>query len=358
MSKFTSVIKYEGDNKTLIWKHPQEDFDSYTQLVVHESQEAIFMMNGEALDLFGPGRHTLENQNIPLVRKFLNYTTETITPFHCEIYFINRTEQMGIKWGTDTKVQFIEPQYQFPIQIGACGELSLRIDDSRKVLVNLVGTESTFGQKELMDYFRPFLMTKIKSYIPKIIKEEKINIFQIDEHLNDFSIALQQALLPDFASYGISLERFFVTTVLKPEGEDSYEKFKNLYFRQYADIAEAKLRQQVGIIDQQTEAEKIIIESQAIAKKRLQEGYTYQQERGFDVAETVAAKESSSQFTSMEIGLDNVTRIGSEVDRILDGAVDGALTKIESKASESIVCPSCGKVVARGRFCSECGKEL
>ena len=60
MSQIADIIKYEGDNSTFVWKHPCEDFNSLTQLIVHESQEAIFMMNGQALDLFGPGRYTLE----------------------------------------------------------------------------------------------------------------------------------------------------------------------------------------------------------------------------------------------------------------------------------------------------------
>lgn len=109
MSKIADIIKYEGDNTTFIWKHPCEDFNSLTQLIVHESQEAIFMMNGQALDLFGAGRYTLETQNIPKIGKALNRTTDGQTPFHCEVYFINKTEQMAIKWGTDSKVQFMEP---------------------------------------------------------------------------------------------------------------------------------------------------------------------------------------------------------------------------------------------------------
>ena len=71
MPKITDIIKYEGDNSTFIWKHPCEDFNSLTQLIVHESQEAIFFMNGQALDSFGPGRYTLETQNIPLIGKAL-----------------------------------------------------------------------------------------------------------------------------------------------------------------------------------------------------------------------------------------------------------------------------------------------
>ena len=69
MAQIADIIKYEGDNSTFIWKHPCEDFNTTTQLIVHESQEAIFFMNGQALDLFGPGRHTLETQNIPLLKK-------------------------------------------------------------------------------------------------------------------------------------------------------------------------------------------------------------------------------------------------------------------------------------------------
>lgn len=79
------VIKYEGDNSTFIWKHPCEDFNSLTQLIVHESQEAIFFMNGQALDLFGARRYTLETQNIPKIGKFLHRETGDTTPFHCEV---------------------------------------------------------------------------------------------------------------------------------------------------------------------------------------------------------------------------------------------------------------------------------
>ena len=92
MSNIAEIIKYEGDNSTFIWKHPCEDFNSLTQLIVHESQEAIFFMNGQALDLFGAGRYTLETQNIPMIGKVLNRATGDKSPFHCEVYFINKTE--------------------------------------------------------------------------------------------------------------------------------------------------------------------------------------------------------------------------------------------------------------------------
>ena len=331
MAHIADVIKYEGDNSTFIWKHPREDFNSLTQLIVHESQEAIFFMNGQALDLFGPGRYTLETQNIPKIGKVLNRTTDGETPFHCEVYFINKTEQMSIKWGTDSKVQYVDPTYGFPISIGASGEMSLRVEDSRKLLVRLVGTEDFLTQSGLVNKFRGFLMTRVKTYIAQVIKANAINIFEIDENLTVFSENIHKLLIPDFAEYGLSLEKFFVTTIVKPDGDRQYEKFKELHFRQYADAAEAKLRQQTDLIYAQTEAQKVVIDSQAQATKRAQEGYTYAQERGFDVAEKVAQNEAVGQFTNMGVGLGTMAGVGGAVGGVVGNAVNDAMTATQAE---------------------------
>lgn len=331
MANISEIIKYEGDNGTFIWKHPCEDFNSMTQLIVHESQEAIFFMNGQALDIFGPGRYTLETQNIPLIGKVLNRATGDKTPFHCEVYFINKTEQMSIKWGTDSKVQYIEPTYGFPISIGASGEMSLRAEDSRKLLVKLVGTERDLSQQKLVGFFRAFLMTRVKTYIAQVMKTNAINIFEIDENLTMFSENIHKLLIPDFLGYGVSLERFFVTNIARPDGDRQYEKFKELHFRQYTDIAEAKLRQQTDLIYAQTEAQKVIIDSQAQAKKREQEGYTYQQERGFDVATEAARNEAVGQFTNLGVGLGTMAGVGGAVGGVVGSAVSGALNPTEAE---------------------------
>lgn len=339
MAQIAEIIKYEGDNSTFIWKHPCEDFNSLTQLIVHESQEAIFFMNGQALDMFGAGRYTLETQNIPKIGKVLNRTTGDQTPFHCEVYFINKTEQMSIKWGTDSKVTYVEPTYGFPIAIGASGEMSLRAEDSRKLLLKLVGTENFLGQQKLVSFFRAFLMTRVKTYMAQYMKNNAISIFEIDEHLTAFSESLHTQLKPDFADYGISLERFFVTQVVKPDGDRQYEKFKELHFRQYADIAEAKLRQQTDLIYAQTEAQKVVIDSQAQATKRAQEGYTYAQERGFDVAEKVAQNEAVGQFTNMGVGLGTMAGVGGVVGGVVGNAVNGAMNAAAETPAPSASAP-------------------
>ena len=333
MAKIADIIKYEGDNSTFIWKHPCEDFNYLTQLIVHESQEAIFFMNGQALDMFGAGRYTLETQNIPLIGKALNKATNDKTPFHCEVYFINKTEQMNIKWGTDSRVQYIEPTYGFPLSIGASGEMTLRAEDSRKLLLKLVGTENYLGQQQLAGYFRSFLMTRVKTYIAQVMKTNSINIFEIDENLTMFSNAIKNLLVGDFAEYGVALEQFFVTTILKPDGDRQYEKFKELHFRQYADIAEAKLKQQTDLIYAETEAQKTIIDSKAQATKRAQEGYTYQQERGFDVAEKVTENEAVGEFSNMGVGFGTMAGVGGAVGGMVGGMMNDAMNSATAPAT-------------------------
>ena len=324
------------------------------------NQEAVFYLNGQALDVFGPGRHTLKTQNLPLVSKVVNLATGGLNPFHCEVYFINKSEQMAIKWGTNSRVEFIEPTYKFPLSIGASGEMSLQVLDSKRLLVKIVGTESNLTQANLVKYFRSLLMTRVKSYIAQTIKSEKINIFEIDERLKQFSDSLKEYLVEDFKEYGISLRKFFVSSVIKPEGEVNYEKFKELHFRQYADIAEAKLRQQREIIDAQTEAQKTVIDSKAMATKRVQEGYTYQQERGFDVAEKVAENEAVGEFTNMGVGFGTMAGVGGAVGGLVGDMMRGAVDSTQAKSNMDIsFCENCGaKLHPNSDFCEECGTPI
>jgi membrane protease subunit (stomatin/prohibitin family) len=374
------VIKYEGDNTMFVWKHPTEDFYTTTQLIVHETQEALFYMNGQALDLFGPGRHTLETQNIPLIKKLINLPTGSETPFHAEVYFINKTEQMAIKWGTDSQVQFLEPTYQFPLNIGASGEMSLKVGDARRLLLKIVGTEMALSQEKLTRYLRSFLMARVKAYLAQTIKDKQINIFEIDEHLNTLSDDLRLRIATDYVDYGVLLETFFVTTIVKPDGDKNYEKFKELHFRKYADVADAEIRQNVGVIDQATQARRTVIEAQGISQKRTIEGYTYQQERGFDVAEKVAQNEGAGTFSSTGIGLGMMTGIGGPVGAAVSGVFSEAIKPIDVKpispdlgqgsgetpaakpgpASAPVVfCDNCGSALAEGSaFCEECGTPV
>ena len=100
-------------------------------------------------------------------------------------------------------------------------------------------------------------------------------------------------------------------------------------------MAEAKLRQQTDVIYAETEAKKVVIDSQAQATKRMQEGYTYQQERGYDVAEKVAQNESVGQFTNMGLGLGTMFGVGGAVGGMVGGVVKDAIDEVSPKENSS-----------------------
>ena len=359
MAHIADIIKYEGDNTAFVWKHPCEDFNSYSQLIVHETQEAVLFLNGQALDSFGPGRHTLETQNTPLLSGLLKRTTNGETPFHCEVYFISKTEQMAIRWGTDSQVQFLEPTYRFPLSLGASGEMSLRVQDARRLLLRLVGTAPVLDRQTLSSCFRAFLMARVKTYIAQFMQANTVSIFELDAHMLAFSQALQAQLMPDFTDYGVELVRFFVTNLARPDGDAQYEKFRELHFRKYADIAEAQLRQQTDLIQAQTEAQKTLIASQAVAQKRIQEGYTYQQERSFDVAQDAAKNAGAGGLTGLGIGIGAMAGVGGSVGSLVGSTVSDALHGTVQPPEAVVFCESCGARLPLGAtFCDNCGHAV
>jgi len=232
----SELIKYEGDNSTFIWKFPHEDFNCMTELVVHESQEAIFVANGRAADTFGPGRYKLDAKNIPILTSLINIVTG-VSVFHSEVYFINKTVQMAVKWGTDSKVRFNEPTLGVPVELGASGEMNLAVSDGRKLLLKLVGTmngiswanEGPGFTKSLQASFRPLISTAVKSNLSSTIKQQNIDIVEIDEHLTTLSDALREKILPGFEEYGLTIPQFYVTNVLLPESDPNFRRLRELH---------------------------------------------------------------------------------------------------------------------------------
>ena len=232
-----SVIQYEGDNRTFIWKHPVQNFNLGSQLIVHESQEAIFFRDGKALDLFGAGRYTLETMNLPLLQGLYALPTNADTPFQCEVYFINKTVQMGVKWGTPEKVRFIDPLTGTPLEIGASGEMNLTVSDSRRLLLKLVGTttgiawddESDGFTKSLQKAFRPLISTAVKTNLSSVIKQHDIDLLEVDEKLDLISANLREKIAPGFEEYGLTIPQFYVTSIVLPEDDPNFKRIRELH---------------------------------------------------------------------------------------------------------------------------------
>lgn len=260
-----SIIKYEGDNETLVWKHPIEDFNLGSQLIVHESQEAIFFRDGQALDLFGPGRYTLETQQLPILEKLYKLPTDTEGTFHSEVYFFNLTHQMAVKWGTSEKVSFIEPQSGAPISIGARGLLNFRVADSRKLLLKLVGTTGSLTRQELMEdgeghiksYFRSIVQLAISTHLANAITAEKLDLLQIDQQKLRLSAALLPVLQPYFDQYGIVITEFLVMGIMLPQkGELGYDALQTMIQMRQKDLTKSAIATETELKLAEMEAQK------------------------------------------------------------------------------------------------------
>jgi membrane protease subunit (stomatin/prohibitin family) len=265
-----SIIKYEGDNKTLVWKHPIEDFNLGSQLIVHESQEAIFFRDGQALDLFGPGRYTLQTQQLPILEKLYRLPTDTEGTFHSEVYYINMTTQMGIKWGTDSKVRLFDPGSGMHVELGASGDFNIRVINSRKLLLKLVGTTGGMVQEQLLGeggkgFFRTMVMTQVKSFLAATIRENAISVLEIDERLMELSNALQARINPKLGEYGLEMTEFYVSRVVTPDDDPNFRRMKAQYAEQYLNVRQEQIRKNVAM----AEAERRTVEAQTAAQMKI-----------------------------------------------------------------------------------------
>lgn len=397
-----SIIKYEGDNETLVWKHPIEDFNFGSQLIVHESQEAIFFRDGQALDLFGAGRYTLQTQQLPLLEKIYKLPTDTEGTFHSEVYFVNLATQMGVKWGTDSKVRLFDPASGLHIEIGASGEFNIRVTDSRKLLLKVVGTTGGLGQEQLLGigngkgFFRSMVMTQVKSYLAQTIKENAINILEIDEHLMALSGALRERINAALDEYGLTMPEFYVSRIVTPDDDPNFRRMKEQYAEQYllvrqegirkaeAEAAadrkavEAQTAARMKIIGAQGEAEALKIQKQAEAEAyRMQaeaeaaemrmKGYTYQQETSRQVG-LEAMKNGLGGGANAAGALGDLAGLGVSLGAMgsVIGMTKDALNPMTQDAAQMGAavgaavaggwdCPACGHKNISTNFCPDCG---
>ena len=412
-----SVIKYEGENDVIVWKHPIEDFNLGSQLIVHESQEAIFFKDGQALDLFGAGRYTLATQNLPLLEELYKLPTNADTIFHSEVYFINMTTQMGIKWGTDSKVRLFDPASGLHIEIGACGNFNLRVINSRKLLLKVVGTMSSLSQadlaydsiaheadgnsfrvKEYTAKFKSLIMTKVKSNLARAIKENNINILEIDSYLDILSDNMRDIVNETLDEYGLTMPEFHITTIMTPDDDPDFKRLK----KQFADktlkvreeeirkaeaeaaqkrkILEAQTEAQLKMVSAQGEAEALKIKAQAEAEaykaqayaeaeEMRAKGYTYQQETARQVG--LEAMQNGITGSSFGGSLGDVAGLGvtlgamggvlnmtrDALSPIMDSSASigsGIANAVQTPASNIWDC-SCGAKNITSKFCPECG---
>ena len=200
------------NNAEFAYRFPHNNLSTGTQLIVHESQEAVFFSKGQILGKFGPGSHTLSTQNLPLLRNLFGIPFGGRNPFMAEVWFVNKTAPLNIDW-TTTTMRFMDPDYGQMLPLIAKGRYGLKVTDAERFLVKLVGTMQSFTARELTEHFKGAMISKTNSSIIAFMNVNRVGINSIAMHLDDLSGFIKQPMSEFWEEYGFSLEGFYITEV-------------------------------------------------------------------------------------------------------------------------------------------------
>ena len=272
------VIKYNGEADDLVWKFPFDNLSIGAQLIVNQSQEALFYKGGAACDVFGPGTHTLSANNIPVLQKLINLPFGGRTPFTAEVWYVNKIVRRNLKFGTPVAIDLLDPLYNVSVPVRSFGEYGIQIVDSSAFITQMVGTLHLSTTEDVINQFKSFVTRKLSSMISKFIIQKEITVVKISAYLDEISMFIKESINEEFAIYGIRITNFDVASINFDKDDPNVQK---------------------------------ILDSQSEAAKRRMEGYNYQQERQFDVMESAAGNEGSAgQMMGAGMGLGMGVGIG------------------------------------------------
>lgn len=217
---FVEVIKSSGNENgnmpadALIWRHPDQDFNTNSTLVVMPGESAIFVNNGNIEQVFEPNTYKLSTQNYPFISRLRNSLSGGISAFHCVVYFVRTNVSMELKWGTDSPI-FVRDKYLgLSTKIGARGSYQVRVSDPAMVLQNLLGaTGGSMTAEDIKKYVKSTFLSKIKSNISGAIQSIDSEIMGIDAHMDDISQTLKPVIQDAVRQYGLFCVNFNVSAI-------------------------------------------------------------------------------------------------------------------------------------------------
>jgi membrane protease subunit (stomatin/prohibitin family) len=328
----------------LIWKWRDDskgkrefELRSGTKIIVNESQEAALFIGGKLVDVMGPGIHTLHELNIPMLVQFKKLVYGGNSPLSAEVYFVNKTNKLDIKWGIQP---FNINENYVPIPVTAKGSFGVSIANSREFLVKLSGVVREFNPEELTKYFQGIINEFVKDSIGSLIAENKLSVFDLEINVRKISQEVSRFITEKIAVYGINITLFAIEAIsINSEDPDVKELI-------------TKIRQTMG--DDISERKRF--------KRRGENLDVYKTERLFDTTEKAAESSGSgggsgSNILGTMVGLNMGAVLGGSMGKVMGDALDSV--DLKGNKEKEICCPKCNKSnLYSAKFCSGCGATL
>lgn len=333
-----NVLKWDAMPNVFAYHYPSCELNTQTQLIVKESQEAIFQKEGLYYGPLLPGRHVLDTKNIPFLTKLISsFTSRGYTPYEAEVWFVSKAVPLNVKWGTTDPILIEDPKYHIALPVRAFGQYGIAITDSCRFLARLVGRVPAFTEKVLASYFKGVIVTYAKEAIAKEMAERNCSLLQIGTKLDVISKSLERRISEELVDYGVELRMFMVNSISTDENDPSV----------------AQLRK-------------------ALAKKAEMDiiGYTYAQERSFDTMQTAAGNEGASgSMMGAGMGLGMGFGVGQPMGNAMAhmaGNINVGQPVAQMTPQSAPVnpagakfCMSCGgALMANAKFCPQCGTKI
>ncbi|MFP4497087.1 MAG: SPFH domain-containing protein [Vulcanimicrobiota bacterium] len=221
--RILDVLEFsDPTGSNMVHKEPPSgaDIQYGAQLVVRETQSAVFYKDGKALTVFGPGRHTLTTNNVPLLKNLIsNFTSGGKTPFQAEVYFINTKIFQDLKWGTPNPIDMMDPDLGI-VSLRAFGTYSIKVVDPQLFVNTLVGTQGAMDTRAVEKFLKGSILTRFND----LVGEQFKSYFKIRKDFDELSAAMKFKVKEDFEKYGIEIRDFFLRDVSVPE--EVQEAFK------------------------------------------------------------------------------------------------------------------------------------
>lgn len=202
----------QGNKTIYAYRFPETNLSTYTQLIVQESQEAVLFSKGQIVGKFGPGKHTLNTENLPILRNLFGIPFGGKNPFMAEVWFVNKIQTFSIDWAV-SKMPIHDPDYNTQLPLVAGGRYGLKVNDSEKFLIKAVGTKTEFTQDDLTNQFFGEFSTKTKSQIAQYVIKHRVGFKYISAFLDELSEYLKSALNPFWDNLGLELLQFNITSI-------------------------------------------------------------------------------------------------------------------------------------------------
>lgn len=295
------------------------EFRLGSQLVVRESQSAVFARDGRALDTFGPGRHTISTNNIPLLASLIGLPFGGDSPFTAEVYFVAMREFTDLKWGTSQPLTYRDKDFGM-VRLRAFGTFSMRVDDPQLFVTHIVGTRGGFSLSNIEDFLRSVIVNEFND----LLGDTHTSLLDIPGMIKELSTAMRNALTDDFQRIGLQLVTFQIGGITPPE-----------------------------------EVQKRIDERSGMAAIGDMGAYTQ-----FQTAQAMrdaAQNPGGGGAAGVGVGLGAGMAMGQAMaDAMKQSTSQQGQGQAQPQAQATTVpCPQCGHQVAPGaRFCSNCGAAL